>query len=469
MTQERDATGHAAAPVVPEPDMSTPQRLATVIVARGEEARALLGDEQFLSEWRALLLESPHATAFQAPHFVTTWYSVYGQTYEPVLVVARDGDRRMRALLCLAYGARPPRLVHAGASQAEYHVWISRDDDAPEFVARACEALRDTLGRMDLVLRYVPSLALAEAVATRLQGHVPVRVIGHTRPLVRLDPEEIRESRSKKSNKSRVNRLKRLGRLEFRALHTTEELDRVFDRIIEQYDFRQGAVNGTSPFHEDVHKRAFHRELYAVAPAATNLTVTSIDGQPIAALWASISRDMVHLGILAYSPLLAAHSPGKLHILDLCTELLNDVKTVLDLTPGGDPWKERFANSHDEVAELHLHRSWAAHRRTRAREALLALGKAAASKVGVTPGALRATARGVRKATPSRLVRSLGRWISERHEFRVYRGTREWAAQFQRDPEVRRNDLSDLLLFRPGESWQTRQGFLGAALERLEN
>ncbi len=172
-----------------------------------------------------------------------------------------------------------------------------------------------------------------------------------------LNNNDIQASFAKKSNKSRFNRLKKLGKLEFRQLTDSTELERVFDDLIAYYDFRQGAVNHSTPFREDPQKRRFHTDLFASAQGEAYITATYLDERLIAAFWGAVSGKTVHLGMLIHSPFLAEHSPGKLHIMQLSEHLLKVGKDVLDLTPGGDAWKERFANAHDKVAEAIVYRS----------------------------------------------------------------------------------------------------------------
>jgi RimJ/RimL family protein N-acetyltransferase len=176
----------------------------------------------------------------------------------------------------------------------------------------------------------------------------------------------------------------------------------------------------------------------------------------------------MHLGMLVHSPFLAEHSPGKLHIMQLSEYLLNEGKHVLDLTPGKDPWKERFANEHDEVAEATVYRSAWARKRDHTRHALLHWGKRGLARAGITPANVRSTLAMSRRARPSAVIRKMRNWVYLDREFRVYRGDRTLAEGYARDARICCNSLADLLLFEPGEPWQTRDAFLSNALARLE-
>ena len=209
--------------------------------------------------------------------------------------------------------------------------------------------------------------------------------------------------------------------------------------------------------------------MLASGDSGAYVTVTLLDGAPIAAFWGSDSGHSVHLGMLIHSPFLAEHSPGKLHIMDLSAQLLQDSKQLLDLTPGGDAWKERFANGHDAVAQATVYTSKLAHRRADLQERLLQLASRCAAAAGVSTTAVRSFADKLARVRPAQVIRKLNAWTSIDREFRVYRTTRIIAASQQVDQRVRCNALPDLLSFEPGEPWQSRNGFLSSALERIEN
>ena len=434
-------------------------------VVRGPDAHAALKDVDFLSHWAALHRQCPHATAFQTPRFVCGWYAAYRDVWEPVIAESRDAQGALTFLWLLAYQPGTRVLTHAGAHQAEYHAWLALAGEDSSLLAAAWSELANTLAFSELRCKYLPAMELADTLQAAL-GSVSIR--RHIRPLLRLNTEQIRASFAKKSNKSRFNRLKKLGKLEFRRITDPLELARVFDELIDFYDFRQSAVNHSTPFREDSRKRGFHLDLFSAAPEEVFVTATFLDDRPIAAFWGEASGPTVHLGMLVHSPFLAEHSPGKLHVMQLSEHLLQVGRTVLDLTPGGDAWKERFADDHDEVAEAILHTSMWGRRRAETVDALARHGKQWLGRIGVTPDQVRAGLALLRRAKPAAVIRKIRRWANERREFRVYRGDHALAQRYTHDPRVRCNDLGDLLLFQPGESWQSRDGFLSSALARLE-
>ena len=208
--------------------------------------------------------------------------------------------------------------------------------------------------------------------------------------------------------------------------------------------------------------------MFAGLASDVYVTVTYLNETPIAAFWGAASGKTVHLGMIVHSPVLAEHSPGKLHIMQLSELLLQEGREMLDLTPGDDPWKERFASAHDEVAEATIYRS----RWTRAAAYVLRglkrRGKRYAARVGVTPDEVRETASRLRRVRVGSVVRNIAGLVCTRREYRVYRAERIRAEAHAFDARVHRNSLSDLIAFEPAESWQTRRRFLSSALQRLE-
>ncbi len=442
-------------------------RVTRLELISGHPALTVLLDHQFLELWRTLYKKCPHATAFQAPAFVCAWYETYCSHWQPVVVQSKNSNGDLIGLWLLAYDPATNTLAHAGTHQAEYHVWLALPGEDALFLSAAWAELKRCFNFSSLQFKYLPAGSAGDILRTVPGMHNSVIFRRHSRPLLILDPDDVKATFAKKSNKSRFNRLKKLGKLDFRRLTESTDLEVVFDDLIAFYDLRQGAVNHSSPFRQDPQKRRFHSHLFATVPDEAYVTVTYLDERPIAAFWGAVSGETVHLGMLVYSPFLAEHSPGKLHIMQLSEHLLNGGKHVLDLTPGGDPWKERFANQHDEVAEAIVYRSEWARKLADTLDALLQWGKRGLALVEPLAN-VRSMLAMLRRARPSSVIRKISTLAHLDREFRVYRGDRTLAEGYARDARVRCNSISNLLSFEPGEPWQDRDTFLSNALARLE-
>ncbi len=446
--------------------------IAPVEILVGQAAHEALSDTRFLAAWQTLHGKCPHATGFQSNRFVSTWYDTYRLQWQPVLVRSAGLDESLVGLWPLAHDPVEHRLAQAGTHQAEYHAWLALPEAESEFLASALDALHRRFRLPAIRLKYLPDTGLVDKLRAvpEMENRLAVRIC--SRPLARLAPDEVEATPAKKSKKSRqtrFNRLKRLGDVSFRRLSQPAELEATFDELMAWYDFRQGAVNNETPFHEDPLKHRFHRRLFAVAPDETHVTVTFLDGRPIAGLWGTESGDVLHIGMLIHSPFLAEHSPGKLHMMQLGDLLLAEGKHTLDLTPGGDPWKERFANAHDEVADVTVYRTRWGKRRAELLDQPRKWAKRCLSSLGLSPSDARSALTKLRQTGPAALLRKMGNWASEYREFRVYRCDRVLASGFARDERAAVNSFSAMLAFEPAESWQTRQAFLSNALSRIES
>ncbi len=439
----------------------------TVTITTGDKACELLRDSDFERQWAYLLAVCPWATPYQSRDFVCTWLTHYRLGYEPIVVTATGPDRALRGLLLLGRQHAGKRLVVAGAHQAEYQCWLSLPDEHVGTLEAMVAALTREFPGTDIHFKYLPSaFPVAELLRSPLiSGRAEVR--SHRRPLMRLLRAEVEESFQKKSNRSRFNRLSRIGEVTFRRIRDAEQFAQCFDDVATYYDFRQGAANASLPFATDPQKRPFHLDLLRNNPDLLHVTVMWLAGKPLAAHLGIVGKREVHLAILGHSPFLARHSPGKLHLMMLSRQLIEEGLDCLDLTPGG-LWKERFANDHDEVWELMLHSSQTTKRRSQAQSLAIAGSRSLAATFGLQPAAARRLLKSLGRLRLASVSRKLQRTLYEKVEFRVYRHTVTSAATRVDPVPVRCDDLCDLLKFRPAERWHETQAFLSAALQRIE-
>jgi RimJ/RimL family protein N-acetyltransferase len=195
-----------------------------------------------------------------------------------------------------------------------------------------------------------------------------------------------------------------------------------------------------------------------------NLTVTYLNDRPIAGLWGLVSKNRVHLCLIMHSPILAEHSIGKLHIMKLSESLLSDHIDTLDLTPGSDPWKERFANSHDEVAEAIIYRSVFAKIKGELIYKFLNWVRLMANRAGITTAKLKSILAVIRSLS----LTKLWQWIKKDQPFLIYQVDRSFNVDLHRHKKIRCNELNDLLLFQENGTSHSETGFLSSALARLE-
>src|SRR4051812_28015921 len=125
-------------------------------VITGNEARELLNQDHFLSQWEALCARCPWATSFQSHRYARVWYGTYPDAFAPILIICRDEQRTgLRALLMLAQSTTDGSLIVAGWDQAEYHTWVCAPEDGDVFPLHAFRALRRLFPHSDLLFRYL--------------------------------------------------------------------------------------------------------------------------------------------------------------------------------------------------------------------------------------------------------------------------------------------------------------------------
>jgi CelD/BcsL family acetyltransferase involved in cellulose biosynthesis len=355
---------------------------------QGPDADRLLADPAFHADWSRLCDDCPWATPFQSPAFAVTWYQVYRDRAEPLLILSRNQTGQLQALLPLCYLPRRNHLAVAGTWHAEYHAWISTPDLGDRFPAAALHAIARQIPSAGLSFQFLPPGAPIAWIS-----HYPhrSRLLLQTcnRPLMRFaDGTDLAASLAKSGNKSRLRRLEKLGPVRLKRITDPGESDALLDQIIPFYDERRLAVSGSAPFRNDPLKRAFHRAMFR-QPGLLHVTALMAGDQLAAAHIGAIGRGEVQLGLIAHNIALEKHSPGKFLILLLAQSLMREGFEQLDLTPGGDPYKERFADAADHVYRLDVFPHRPAKWKAAARKSLAHGGKKMLRALSLTPAHVR--------------------------------------------------------------------------------
>jgi CelD/BcsL family acetyltransferase involved in cellulose biosynthesis/RimJ/RimL family protein N-acetyltransferase len=438
----------------------------------GAAAQQWLKAENNQKAWWELQASCLWATPYLSPEFAQAWFRHYFSVWEPLLVIAIDNKGVLSGLLPLA--RKGNEIVGVGAQQAEYQGWLSSTADLGQFLDGALEILFHTWPSVHLRLRYIDVAHAVEHLLTWARSRDDIVLDTHARPLMKLDAKAIEAVLRKRSNRSKLNRLKRSGELVVKHDYLETDTTASLDEIIRLYDFRQGAANDSCPFVDDERKRAFHLDLLEQAPGHIIAFRMLLDGQTVAALLGVRGPHRISNAIFAYSPHHARHSPGKLLLYLAAQSMLSQEVDYLDLTPGGDPWKERFATHHDQVYELNVWGNVAQLRKYRWRNHLQAVIRKVLVEIGLPPSKLRNWLSRLRRVRPRSVWDTLQKILPRRTEYRIYRldldklAELPAAAMMDTDLPLRINDLTDLVHFTPATTWQSRQRFLAEALNRIE-
>jgi len=122
--------------------------------------------------------------------------------------------------------------------------------------------------------------------------------------------------------------------------------------------------------------------LYLLREGVLHVTLLRAGSEVISAVFGLTDGKTYSLMMSMFAPEYARYSPIALHHLMLVERLHAEGYSVLDLTPGPDPFKERFAGAYEDVQVLSIYfkqREWMKaklrqHSKVIARETLSALG-----------------------------------------------------------------------------------------------
>lgn len=427
-------------------------------VVAGDDALLWSNTEANRGAWNQLWAECPWSTAFQSSAFFDIWARNYRESWSPLLVIGRRRDGSLVGVLPLAENA--DLIVGVGAHQAEYQGPISREADALVFFAGALAALTKHAPRRELRLRYMPA-NLPPTVVEWLGRHPRAMLVPRETQHLFVSSTTADAAMKKTGNKSKLNRLRRDGQVNFRQL-APQQLEAELDRIVAMYDFRQGALHDTCPFSDDDRKLPFHLDWLRSAPSQLHATGLYVDDQLISAVLLVRSKGEAHLAISAHSPVHAAYSPSKLNLYFAARSLYDEGAAVLDLTPGDDPWKARFATKVRTVWDVKVFASpWTA-RALRLRTATKRLVRGVLSHAGLSVEDLKAWIE--RRAQPWRVKRGSAVRPQTQYMFDVG----DPLPGDQSSTTVSVNCLNDILTLGSKLQRDARTSFLADALRRIE-
>lgn len=346
-----------------------------VRLLHGAAAERRLADRRFLDAWQELAAEDGKQHWFQQPFFCTAWYAAYAHRWAPLLVVL-EGDGGLRGLMPLAVG--DGGVVHAGAHQCEYQGWLATADVDAEFgreaVARVLAAGHTERWEWKNVAPGTPVAWLQEPGSA---AHLSEPFAS---PLLDVHDQEFLTERMRGRLRSYRNRLSRRG-LRYERIGEFAAARELLHRLASWCDLRQVAAHGSLPFAGDQAKMPLHERLLE-RPEEVWLSALFLDDAPIAAHLGFMHRGELAMGIQGYDPREGRASPGALMLFDIAADLASAGAHTLDLTPGGDAWKERYASRHRQVHRMVLHRSRAAAMAESARRALRTSARLAIAGIG---------------------------------------------------------------------------------------
>lgn len=431
---------------------------------RSDDAIRWLESDIGITTWKRLFQACSWRFPTLGIEYCRLWYQHYRDSWEPLLLVGKDQHDRQQAIFPLALEAHS--ITGAGAHQAEYHGWLSDESIAGPFLRAALAELRLCFPRHTVRLRYLAPGIPQELVKRACIDNPRIRLSHHPRPLLRLDSNGLSKVLRKKNTRSKINRLERIGPLSCRQVTDKDAIRECLEAVIPLYDLRQGAINDSCPFTDDPRKKPFLLEWSRHALSGElYFHCLHLGKELIGAHIGVKGQEECQLAILAHAPGYSACSPGKILVYRTAELLAEDGLKYFDLTPGGDPWKERFATDHDTVLSLLMDPGLIRAYRRRMRSALEQFARSLLKRLGISPAHLKSWIRQHNLLAAEQASPGQDRTISP---IRPYVLSTRLSIATPPATVVNINTLGDLCLYQSGPGEVPRQLFLQGALSRLE-
>jgi CelD/BcsL family acetyltransferase involved in cellulose biosynthesis len=432
-----------------------------------EEVFEQIDDQAFRKQWLDLHEQCEYATIFQHPSYIITWYKTYRRVCHPILITSKNEGNQLKGLWFLNFDKATQKIEHAGTNQAEYQVWITTKGHESEFISGSWDLLISRLDFKELHLKYLPENYLLDYLRTGTSTRGKFVSRSYERPFFCLNEKTIQDMFSANTRR-RVSKFEKIGKVEFVRIKTIEEFDSIFERLVDFYDFRMGALKQVIPFRSDKFKKEFHRNLFLSDTENIICTATYVNGQPVASQFSGLSKKTYCFLLLMHEPFLTKKSPGYMHLLQLSRYAKQEDIRKIDLTPGGDSWKERFATDSDQVIYAVLYRSKFSKIRAELKQNLKDTAKTILSKLGINGGAIKLKTIALGKHLKAILSAMPKQKVSKLELFECSAQQLQFQCQDANAFSILENSINDLLFYNPDETTSARCEFLLKTYQFIE-
>ncbi len=323
----------------------------TVKIIRGDDALKYTSDEDFLKKWKTLANNITYKTVFQEADFVSLWFHHYQQYFEPVLVIGLSETGDLIGLIPLAIDKKDSALTQAGAQLAEYSGWLCTPQHNDLFLNQAFKAIKANITFSQWNWTYLaPGIDTSWLRSNKLKSTgINAHFESIDSPILDLhDEEKLKKVLKNKSVKSKINRLKRKGELKIERITDQARAIELMDQVTDLVNFRHESAHHDAAFEEDHLQRSFY-EARSQNLNDNHFSVLWLGEKLLAFHFGYIDNDSIYISLTAFDPTESKHSPGVIFLIYLSNLLIEEGIRYIDLTPGGDEYKERFSNAHNEL------------------------------------------------------------------------------------------------------------------------
>jgi CelD/BcsL family acetyltransferase involved in cellulose biosynthesis len=313
--------------------------------------------------WNDLVARAPGASVFQGYPWNATWWSVFADPGETLVLLAAYRDKKLVGIAPLYLTGEDedpsvPALRLLGHGKSDYLDFIV-DEDEPG-VASALLADLQSIEQRWIIGRFAelaPTASLRRAIHANRESLLRRAVFLPPTPCpgYRVGPDRAGfiALANKSSLKRHASKLATRGRVTVEHLTERSEMTREIDGFIRQHIDRWSVTPFPSLFHDPRNQHFYEALIAAKGPALRIVfTVLRVDGRAVA----------YHFGLLSgttflwYKPSfeirLHRWSPGEVLLRELFLYCASQGVTEFDFTRGTESFKHRFANHVDESANV---------------------------------------------------------------------------------------------------------------------
>ncbi|MEM8891518.1 MAG: GNAT family N-acetyltransferase [Bacteroidota bacterium] len=446
-----------------------------------QEVLEIASIEKDVLEWGNLLSKQDKFTALQNPAFVYTWYRHYIESYSPLLVFGRNEEGRIIAVLPLAVCRKHKYVVCAGNELAEYHGWIADPEIEVEFLLKSLALLKDTLSFKDWHLNWLaPGTNISwineQELAKEGIYFLSEEIID---PLWNLnDPGKLKKIRKRANVKRCFKQYEARGDFRYERILGKERMRELLEEFARQSDFKKEAIFNRRLFEDDPHIVDFLIDMQD-HPELNHFSVLWLDDKPIGFNHGVVEGNQMCLaGYTSYDPSESRNSPGKLHLIELARISTEEGYESIDLTPGKDAYKSRFANDSRQVQKINFYFSKKEFLKARLARQSKEASTAALEKMGVSPYDLKfwkidflawldeVKSRGI---GPS--LYKIGNWFNNSEQIQVFKAMdmrkESNSLELPEGYSIRKNDYHCLLEYETSKGFIPRRELFQEALNRF--
>lgn len=315
------------------------------------ESLEALEDKSFLDVWKALSQQQAEMTLNQEYGFVASWYKAYSDKCRPLLVIGLDNAEKTIGIIPLAIVYKTGEIFHAGEGKSEYHGWICTKEVEEEFLIQALLSIKNKYKPTKWNWGWIPPTANTQWLKSEvlknngifinsIESESPINILSDTTRLTKI--------KKHRSLRTQVNKLNAVGELRLERITDKETTAKILDTIINQCNFRNLALHNYLPFDFDPYRKDWLMN-HIAEPENIHLTVLWQGDNILASNYGYCDQKTVILGLFTHDPSQSSNSPGSIFLIKLMEFIKEEGFQNLDITPGGDAYKERFCNSHNKI------------------------------------------------------------------------------------------------------------------------